>query len=112
MCRGFHNVANWLLVCTQDPNGITLSNTTRSKLKLLTKRNEMRKGLERSQHEAPVAGHRELPANSYQDRDERSRKFRQLEKELSKGSVESRLGKQGSCCQPCARLKFFGLTRL
>ena len=74
-------------VCAQDPNGITLSNTTRSKLKLLTKRNEMRKGLERGPQEA-VAGH------GYQERDERSRKFRQLEQELSKGSVESRLGKR------------------
>ncbi|XP_037089587.1 uncharacterized protein LOC119109937 isoform X2 [Pollicipes pollicipes] len=67
----------------EDPNGITLSNTTRSKMKLLAKRNEMRKELDRTNHETGAA---------QRDRDERSRKFKQLEKEYSSGaSVESRL---------------------
>ncbi|XP_037079826.1 uncharacterized protein LOC119100791 [Pollicipes pollicipes] len=52
-------------------------------MKLLAKRNEMRKELDRTNHETGAA---------QRDRDERSRKFKQLEKEYSSGaSVESRL---------------------
>ncbi|XP_043236104.1 TOG array regulator of axonemal microtubules protein 1-like [Amphibalanus amphitrite] len=68
----------------EDPNGITLSNTTRSKLKLLTKRNEMRKGLER-------AGHREPADPHHSHKEERVRNGRHPETEGVNGAVHSRL---------------------
>ncbi|KAF0314623.1 TOG array regulator of axonemal microtubules protein 1 [Amphibalanus amphitrite] len=81
----------------EDPNGITLSNTTRSKLKLLTKRNEMRKGLER-------AGHREPADPHHAHKEERVRNGRHPEAEGVNGAVHSRLGSHlsGSEKQPHA----------